>query len=108
MKRCYLQIAAVVLTAAVFASPALAQKYEVNPYVGGMFWGDFRANADQIDKFKLTNPTVWGIRGGFFPTGNLQVEGNVGYLTQFRIRNNAFNPSIHAMQYEGGLVYNFG
>ena len=110
MKRCYLRILAVALLAPVFASPALAQKYEVFPYAGGEFWGGFRAHEDQLEKFSLTDPALFGVRGGFMVSPNLQLEGNVSYATQFRIRStfdNNFNPSIHAMQYEAGLLYNF-
>jgi len=110
MKRCYLRILAVALLAPVFASPALAQKFEVFPYAGGEFWGGFRAHQDQLEKFSLTNPALFGVRGGVIASPNLQFEGNVSYATQFRIRStfdNNFNPSIHAWQYEAGMLYNF-
>jgi hypothetical protein len=106
MKRCYLPSLSVVVLAGVLAMPSFAQKWEVYPYAGGSFTGDFRAHPDQIEKFSLVNPGMFGVRGGFFATETLQIEGNFGYMNQFKIRN-GLDPTIRAFQYDGGVLYNF-
>jgi hypothetical protein len=106
MKRCYLRCLSVAALACIFAAPSFAQRFEVYPYAGGSFFGDFRAHPDQIDKFDVVSPGLFGVRGGFMATDRLQIEGNFGSLNQFKFRH-PLNPDIDGIQYEGVVNYNF-
>jgi hypothetical protein len=68
-----------------------------------MFLSDFRAHPDQIDKFTFLNPGVFGVKGGVMASDTLQIEGNFGYLNQFKLSHPTFDPKTHAIQYEGGI-----
>jgi hypothetical protein len=106
MKRFYRRSLIIALLGSLLAVPSFAQKFEVYPYAGGGFWSTFRAHEDQIEKFEFSNPGLFGARVGFRATESIQIEGNVGYMPQFRIRH-ALSPNIHAYHFEGGVNYNF-
>ncbi len=106
MKRLFMQGALMLATIAVSGSGAFAQKYELHPYVGGMFLTDFRAAPDQVGRFDFKNPGVFGIKGGGFLTQDFMLEGNVGYVNQFEFRHN-LDPKVYAIQWEALGSYNF-
>jgi hypothetical protein len=92
--------------AAVFVTSSFAGQFELYPYAGGTFWGDVRLHPDQVDKFSIANPGVFGVRGAYFVTQNLQLGGNLSYQNQFTI-SQPFNPSLHSWLYDFDLNYNF-
>jgi opacity protein-like surface antigen len=107
MKRLLFSSAFVAVLIAMLSMPSFAQKYELYPYAGGSFIGDFNAFTDQVRSSTFFNPGLFGIKGGVWTSHQFQIEGNFGYMNQFRIENNAVKPSIHAFQYEALATYNF-
>jgi len=102
---------AIVISIAVLPAAAYAQKYEVNPYVGGFFpgpnatLGDFRSEG------------IYGVKSGVFVTSNFQAGGNLGYINHFEpngsnaVSQNASlqsdRHSIRAILWEGEGSYHF-
>ena len=85
----------------MFALPAagLAQKFETNPYAGGFFPGKW---AD-VNEFK--NRGLWGVKGGYFLTDNLEVEGNFGYINHFDLVGN--DTKTRGILWDANGSYNF-
>jgi len=106
MKQLSLRSTVLVVVIGLLAVPTFAQKYELNPYAGGAFLGDFKASSDQVGKFSFPNTGVFGVKGGVFATNNFQLEGNFSYLNELRFQN-TIDASIHGFRYEGLGTYNF-
>lgn len=73
---------------------------EINPYAGGFFpaeWGDSAS-------FK--NEGLYGVRGGYFLTKNLEVEGNLGYINHFEFEG-AGHTKSRAWLWDANGSYNF-
>jgi hypothetical protein len=66
---------------------AFAQKYEISPYAGG-FW------PMKVDDFQLRDQGIWGVRGGYFFSDRVQLEGNFGYLNLSRRRPVLLSPGV--------------
>jgi hypothetical protein len=60
---------------------ALAQKFEINAYGGGIVPGRWR------DEFQLRRNNIWGFKGGMFFADRFQLEGNFGYINHFNFEN---------------------
>lgn len=86
------------LVLGLFSSPLLAQKYEINPYAGGFF-------PDQFNLGKLKSEGLYGVRGGYFLTKNIEVEGNLGYINHFNLGTT--EGKTRAWSWEGLGAYNF-
>jgi hypothetical protein len=80
------------------SQPALAQKFEIHPYAGGLFPGDWR-------DLELKDEGVYGLKGGVFLSDQVQLEGNLGYINHFEFRNT--DPRSRAFIWEGGPSFNF-
>lgn len=98
MKHYILPTVVLFLGLSIFSSPLLAQKYEINPYAGGFF-------PDQTGFGKLKSEGLYGVRGGYFLTENIEVEGNLGYINHFRLQNP--DGKTRAFIWEGLGAYNF-
>jgi hypothetical protein len=72
---------AVTIVLLLGSGTAMAQRYEVNPYAGGFFPGDWAHLA------KLKAEGLYGARGGVYVNENLEIEGNFGYINQFKFKN---------------------
>jgi hypothetical protein len=68
-----------------------------------------------FDKFKADG--IYGLKAGVFLGENAQLEGSVGYINHFELKNppNPFNPSfgivqptVYGMLYDINAAYNFG
>jgi Outer membrane protein beta-barrel domain len=88
-----------VLVAGLCDLPAFAQKYELNPYAGGMTMSDYKI-------LNFRNPAIFGLRGGVAITDNFRVEGNGGWMNQFNF--GGFDYQTHAWLYEVAGAYDFG
>ncbi len=87
-----------VLAVGILCVPAFAQKYELNPYVGGQFFSDWKT-------VSLKNPAFYGLRGGVFVSDNVELQGNGAFINQFNLRG--YNYSTNAVLYEVAGTYNF-
>jgi hypothetical protein len=87
------------LTVAVCVAPAFAQKYEVNPYAGGMWMSNYNST------LTFKNPGIFGLRGGVYVTDNILIEGNGGWQNQFNF--SGYNYSTSAVLWEAAGSYNF-
>jgi hypothetical protein len=103
--------AVIVFLVGVFSASLFAQRVEIYPNAGGIFplW---MKNTD--NKFKADG--IYGLKGVFLDE-NAQIEGSVGYINHFELKNppNAFNPSLGIVQptvfgllYDVNGTYNFG
>jgi len=88
------------LTIGVCVAPVFAQKYEINPYAGGVWMSDFNSS------LTFNNPAIFGVRGGAYVTDNVMIEGNAGWMNQF---NFSGYPSYHTsgVLWEAAGSYNF-
>lgn len=97
MKNYVLLPALLLLVMGLASSPLLAQKYEINPYAGGFF-------PDQFNLGKLKSDGLYGVRGGYFLTKNIEVEGNLGYINHFQLQST--EGKTRAWVWEGLGAYN--
>jgi len=91
----------VVLSALVLiiGAPALfAQRYEINPYAGGV-WPS-HTNVGQ-----LRNQAIYGVRGGIFLDSSFELEGNYGYMNHFNLEGASIKS--RASLWEAAGNYNF-
>ncbi len=109
--RLLLRSAMIVFLAGAFAVTLSAQRVEIYPNAGG-FWPDTMNNRNQ-----LRNEGIYGLKGGVFLDKNAQLEGSVGYINHFELRNapNPLNPSfgitsptIYGVLYDVNGAWNFG
>ncbi len=89
----------VILVLGLGVQPALAQKFEIHPYGGGIFPGNWR------DTFEFKREGIYGVKGGMFLADRFQLEGNLGYLNHFEFRN--ADPRSRAFIWEAGPSINF-
>jgi hypothetical protein len=106
------RFAVIVFLVGVFSASLFAQRVEIYPNAGGIFplW---MKNTD--NKFKADG--IYGLKGGVFFDEHAQIEGSVGYLNHFELKNppNPFNPAFGIVQptvfgllYDVNATYNFG
>jgi hypothetical protein len=81
MRAIVLSTIAITLALLLTSGTAMAQRYEVNPYAGGFFPGDWA----QLTKLKAEG--LYGARAGVFATENIEIEGNFAYINQFKFKN---------------------
>lgn len=72
-----------------------AKKFELHPYVGGYF-------PDSTDAGDLRSEGIYGVKGGFFITNRIELEGNFGYLNHFALED---VPSTRGILYEANGLY---
>ena len=103
--------ALMVLLVGVFTATLSAQKVEIYPNAGG-FWPDNMNNGNH-----LRNEGIYGLKGGVFLDKNVQLEGSLGYINHFELRNapNPDNPSfgitsptVYGVLYDFNGAWNFG
>jgi hypothetical protein len=103
--------ALIALLVGLFAGSLSAQKVELYPNAGG-FWPD-NMNTNN----HLRNEGIYGLKAGVFLTNSAQVEGSVGYINHFELRNapNVLNPSfgiasptVYGVLYDVNGSWNFG
>ncbi len=88
-----------ILILGLSVQPGLAQKFEIHPYAGGIFPGDWR------DTFQLKQDGIYGVKGGMFFADRFMVEGNFGYVNHFEFHNT--DPRSRAFIWEAGPSVNF-
>jgi hypothetical protein len=102
--------ALIVLVLGVFTATASAQRAEVYPNAGG-FW------PDKFNYGQLKTDGVYGLKGGVFLDQNVEIEGGIGYINHFEMRNPAnalnptfgiFQPAVYGVMYDVNGAYNFG
>jgi len=93
------RIPLVILALSICCAPALAQKWEVEPYAGGLWLTNFNNVLD------FRNPGIFGVKGGGYLTDHFMLEGNVGYLNQFTF--GGYDYKSHGLLYEVAGSYNF-
>jgi hypothetical protein len=81
------------------AQAGLAQTFEIYPYAGGIFPGDWR------DTLQLKRDGIYGVKGGVFFGDLLQLEGNFGYINHFEFEKT--DPKSRAFIWEAGPSMNF-
>jgi hypothetical protein len=90
-------VAMVVLGAG--AQSAYAQSFELHPYAGGLFSSDWR------EAFQLKREGVYGVKGAFFVSDRMQLEGNLGYINHFQFE--LTDPKSRAFIWEVAPTVNF-
>jgi len=86
-----------------FSSWLSAQTVEVNPYAGGLL---APSSVDiGTSSFDLKEEGLYGIRASFFPTENIEVEGNFGYINHFEFEES--DPESRGYLWEGSASYRF-
>ena len=87
-----------------FSSWLSAQSVDLNPYAGGLL-----APNDGIDtetgSSGMKQEGLYGIRAGIFPTENIEVEGNFGYINHFELEGS--DPESRGYLWEGSASYRF-
>jgi hypothetical protein len=102
--------AVIVCLICVFSVSLSAQRVELYPNAGGFFptW---------IDDNKIKSDGIYGLKAGIFVGENAEIEGGVGYLNHFEMKNppNSFNPrfgirepSVYGLLFDLNGTYNFG
>jgi hypothetical protein len=89
----------VTLMVGICGMPAFAQKFEVNPYAGGLFMSDFNSN------LQFKNPALFGVKSGAYITQNVMLQGNVGWMNQFNF--GGFDDNTSGILYDVLGTYNF-
>jgi hypothetical protein len=81
------------------SAPAFAQKFEVDPYAGGFFPGDYR------NEYKLRTEGVYGIKGGGRISDWVSLEGNWGWMPHMEFKGT--DPRVRGMIWEVAPTFNF-
>jgi len=98
MKRTIVLFGLAILILGAGTQSAFAQRFEVHPYAGGFFPGDWR------DDFEMKEEGIYGLKGGMFISDRLELEGNFGYINHFEFEDTdtrsrglvwEFSPSIN-------------
>jgi hypothetical protein len=91
--------AVAVIALAAGSQSVYAQSFELHPYAGGFFPGDWR------DEFNLKREGIYGVKGAVFVSDNMQLEGNVGYINHFQFEFT--DPRSRALIWEFAPTVNF-
>ncbi len=86
-----------------FSSWLSAQTVEVNPYAGGLFTPN--SIDTETGSFDLKEEGLYGIRASFFPTENVEIEGNFGYINHFEFEES--DPESRGYLWEASGSYRF-
>jgi hypothetical protein len=98
MKRTMVLFGLAILILGAGTQSAFAQRFEVHPYAGGFFPGDWR------EDFEMKEDGIYGLKGGMFISDRLELEGNFGYINHFEFEDTdvrsrglvwEFSPSIN-------------
>jgi hypothetical protein len=76
-----------------------AQKFEVHPYAGGFFPGDWR------NEFKMKNEGVYGVKAGGLLTDTVALEGHLGWMPHMEFKGT--DPRVRGMIWEVAPTVNF-
>ncbi len=87
-----------------FSSWLSAQNVEFNPYAGGLLAPNDGINTG-TGSFDLKQEGLYGIRASFFPTENIEVEGNFGYINHFEFEES--DPESRGYLWEASGSYRF-
>lgn len=91
-------LALVILVFGLGAQSAFAQRFEIHPYAGGFFPGEWRS------EFELRDEGIYGLKGGMFVSDRVELEGNFGYINHLQFKGTdpksrgfvwEFSPSIN-------------
>jgi hypothetical protein len=83
----------------VIGAPALlAQKYEINPYAGGVW-------PSHTSVGQLNNQWIYGVRAGIFLDSSFELEGQWGYMNHFNLEGTSFKSRASLWEIAGD--YNF-
>lgn len=86
-----------------FSSWLSAQTVEVNPYAGGLL---APSSVDiGTSSFDLKEEGLYGIRASFFPTENVEIEGNFDYINHFEFEES--DPESRGYLWEASGSYRF-
>lgn len=108
-----LRFGVMVFLVGVCGASLFAQKFELYPNAGAIF----PTRMDDLNNNKFKSDGVYGLKGGVFIGENAQIEGSVGYLNHFELKNppNSFNPrfgivqpTVYGVMYDVDAAYNFG
>lgn len=83
-----------------FFSYAPAQKFEIHPYAGFFFPDSFDFGSGS-QEFKEEG--IYGVKGGFFLTRNIEIEGNFGYINHFELEKT--DPESRGILWEASGLY---
>ena len=92
-------------TVILFALPnqLAAQKFELNPYAGGVLTPSSVDSGSSSFDFKEEG--IYGIRGTYFLTKHIEIEGNFGYINHFEFEES--DPESRGYLWEAGANYRF-
>ena len=76
-----------------------AQKFEVHPYAGGFFPGDWK------NEYELKNEGVYGVKGGVFVSDRVELEGHWGWMPHMEFKGT--DPGARGMVWEFAPTFNF-
>ena len=80
-----------------------AQTFELNPYAGGIL------GSGSVDtgtgSFDLKDQGIYGIRGAYFLTENVEIEGNFGYINHLEFEGS--DPESRGYLWEASGIYRF-
>jgi hypothetical protein len=99
MKRKNVFLGLLILLLGIGAQSAFAQRFEVHPYAGGYFPGDWR------DTFELKEGGIYGLNGGMFVSDRLMLEGNLGYINHFEFEGT--DPRSRGLVWDISPSFNF-
>jgi hypothetical protein len=76
-----------------------AQKFELHPYAGGFFPGDWR------NEFKMNNEGVYGVKAGGYLSDRVLLEGHWGWMPHMEFKGT--DPRARGMIWEVAPTFNF-
>src|SRR5262245_17865213 len=82
----------------LFGARADAQRFEVDPYVGGFFSGKAAA------LFDVKNQPLYGLKAGAFTNRNFEVKGHLGYINDLAYEGTLTRKRAYI--WEGLATYN--
>jgi hypothetical protein len=81
------------------AQSAFAQKFEVHPYAGGFFPGNWK------NEYKFKNEGVYGVKAGAAITDRMSLEANWGWMPHMEFKGT--DPRARGMIWEVAPTFNF-
>jgi hypothetical protein len=78
---------------------AFAQKFEIHPYAGGFFPGDWK------NEYKLRSEGIYGVKGGAFVSDRVLLEGHWGWMPHMEFKGT--DPRARGMIWEFTPSFNF-
>src|SRR6476620_3497587 len=81
-----------------FSVVAFAQRFEIDPYVGGFFSGKAAHILD------VKNQPMYGVKAGWFANQNFEIEGHFGYINDLSYQGTLTRKRAYI--WEGLATYN--